>query len=60
MVQISPDRVVWHDTPLRFSTMFEAAMWTMLIDGNLVEGVGLRIEALDGCDEHPRESVQPW
>lgn len=59
-MQLSPDGRRWVDTPLRFPSIFEAKLWAMLIDGVLVEGVDVRIEALDECVEHSLEGLRQW
>ncbi|MDF1478793.1 hypothetical protein PYV02_06805 [Leifsonia sp. H3M29-4] len=58
VVQISPDGRRWADTPLRFASIFEAKLWAMLIDGVLVEGVDVRIEALDACAQHLQKETR--
>lgn len=60
VVQLSPDGHRWVDTPLRFTSIFEAKLWAMLIDGVLVERVDVRIEALDGCAAHSLEGLRQW
>lgn len=60
VVQLSPDGLTWCDTPTRFASMFDAALWTVLVDGAMVDDVGLRIEALDTCDEHPAHGTRSW
>lgn len=60
VVQLSPDGRHWADTPLRFGSIFEAKLWAMLIDGVLVDGVDVRIEALDACARHSIEGAPKW
>lgn len=51
VVQLSPDEVAWYNTPLRFPTVFDAALWAVLIDGVLADGISIRIGALAASDD---------
>lgn len=57
VVQISPNGTQWYDTPASFSSIFDAAIWALLIDNRLVRGVAIRIEALDACGEYAQQDA---
>lgn len=60
VVQISPTGAEWFDTPARFSSLFDTAVWAMLMDDIVVRGVQLRIEALDSCIDDEADGSRLW